>query len=48
MEEGDGYCAVWVLVWGRRGRRGYYGSRKPNALTTMDFDFKDIWMPHTR
>jgi hypothetical protein len=30
------------------GRGGWYGNRQPNAVTTIVFDFRDIWMPQMR
>jgi hypothetical protein len=33
---------------GREEGGGMYGNRHPNAVTTIVFDFRDIWMPQMR
>jgi hypothetical protein len=33
---------------GRGKGGGTYGNRQPNAVTTIVFDFRDIWMPQMR
>jgi hypothetical protein len=52
-EKGEGdYAGFGVRRVGVRermkGRRGTHGRRQPKAPTTMDLDFRDIWIPHTR